>query len=66
LNETRKDKNETSSYYCKKSGGANLFELLQMKRAKENGKDLRNDVAGTAMDVVLTTMKINEKSDIDI
>jgi hypothetical protein len=37
-----------------------------MKHAKGNVKNLRNGVAGPATDVVLTKMKVNEKSDIDI
>jgi C2H2 zinc-finger len=60
------DKNEVICNYCKKPGHykANCFKLLRKSQeGSGNHFGTRNEITGSATDVVLNTMTANDKID---
>ena len=59
----REDKNEGICNYCKKPGHlkSSCFKLLGRNQSEDTYIGARNEIAGSATDVVLNTMTANDK-----
>jgi hypothetical protein len=64
----REERNEVVCNYCKKPGHvkSNCFKLMRKKQVEENENGTRNGVAGTVIDIVLSSVELKEEVDHEI
>jgi hypothetical protein len=64
----REERNEVICNYCKKPGNvkSNCFKLMKKKQVEENGNGTRNGIAGTVMDIVLSSVVSEKEVDHEI
>jgi hypothetical protein len=64
----REERNEVICNYCKNPGHvkSNCFNLMKKKQVEENRNGIRNGVAGTVTDIVLSSVESKEEVDNEI